>query len=133
MTIIKQVSQYLFRLLGYEIRSYVPFLGNPINILNLAIQVRLSKNDEFVFVQIGANDGMRHDPLQSLIRKYHLKGLCVEPLPDIYLKFRENCRRPTFCIFPYTVQDRLIVILKQPSCTECAGKRGSSSEKQSIA
>jgi FkbM family methyltransferase len=51
--------------------------------------VPLTKND-FFFVQIGANDGIRYDPLRPFVIQYHLKGICVEPLSDMYLKLIEN-------------------------------------------
>lgn len=54
--------------------------------LSLAIKFVLDSIglEDFFFVQIGANDGIRADPLRPIIKKYRLKGVMVEPLPDMY-------------------------------------------------
>jgi FkbM family methyltransferase len=45
---------------------------------------------DFFFVQIGANNGLRADPLRSLVLQYHLKGLLIEPLPDMFEELKKN-------------------------------------------
>lgn len=42
------------------------------------------------FVQIGANDGKKGDPLHALVRRLELRGLLVEPQPVSFAKLREN-------------------------------------------
>lgn len=42
------------------------------------------------FVQIGANDGVRNDPLCALVKKHQLPGLFVEPLPDMFERLKAN-------------------------------------------
>lgn len=42
------------------------------------------------FVQIGANDGMRGDPLRPVIAELGLRGLFVEPQPEPFEKLRRN-------------------------------------------
>ena len=46
--------------------------------------------DDFFFVQIGANDGINHDPLHEYVTKYNLSGLVVEPQPDVFELLRKN-------------------------------------------
>ena len=46
--------------------------------------------DDFFFVQIGANDGINHDPLHEYVTKYNLSGLVVEPQPDVFELLRQN-------------------------------------------
>lgn len=41
-------------------------------------------------LQIGANDGMTHDPLYKFILKYKLSGLIVEPQPDAFQRLKKN-------------------------------------------
>lgn len=41
-------------------------------------------SQDFFFIQIGANDGIRDDRLHSFIKKHHLKGIVVEPLKDMF-------------------------------------------------
>ncbi len=40
------------------------------------------------FVQIGANDGVRNDPVHAFIKKYNWTGILVEPLPDMFEKLK---------------------------------------------
>ncbi len=42
------------------------------------------------FVQVGACDGVLHDPLRSFILRYDWHGILVEPLPDLFAKLQEN-------------------------------------------
>ena len=47
------------------------------------------KGDVF-FVQIGAADGRRFDPIYYFVRRYGWRGVLVEPLPDIFAMLRAN-------------------------------------------
>lgn len=38
----------------------------------------------FFFVQIGANDGFSHDPINAFVSANRVAGIVVEPLPDVY-------------------------------------------------
>lgn len=42
------------------------------------------------FVQIGAHDGMHLDPLYPFVKKYHWRGLLVEPQPAVFEKLKAN-------------------------------------------
>lgn len=42
------------------------------------------------FVQVGANDGVRVDPMRRLILGWALPGLLVEPIPLAFDKLRQN-------------------------------------------
>jgi FkbM family methyltransferase len=44
--------------------------------------------DAFFFVQIGANDGVNFDWVYQFVTTHRLRGVVVEPLPDL---FRELC------------------------------------------
>lgn len=46
--------------------------------------------DDFFFVQIGANDGKSQDPLYPYITAYGLKGLVIEPQPDVFAKLQKT-------------------------------------------
>jgi len=41
-------------------------------------------------IQIGANDGMSHDHLNSIIKKYKLKSLLLEPIKKYFLDLQNN-------------------------------------------
>jgi len=48
------------------------------------------KNKDFLFVQIGANDGIKADPIYLYVIKYHWKGILVEPVKYIFEKLKKN-------------------------------------------
>ena len=56
--------------------------------LNKVIQPYL--HDDFFFLNIGACDGVMGDPVYPLARKYHWKGIAVEPVPYNFEKLVEN-------------------------------------------
>lgn len=58
--------------------------------LELAILLCKKGRSTFRFIQIGAYDGVEADPLRPLIDAYHLEGLLIEPIPDVYQKLIEN-------------------------------------------
>jgi FkbM family methyltransferase len=45
---------------------------------------------DFKFVQIGANDGVRFDGLYSFVTEHSCAGIVVEPLPDMFERLRVN-------------------------------------------
>ena len=49
--------------------------------------------DEFCFIQIGANDGVKFDNLYSFVTSHKCKGIVIEPLSYYYEKLKFNYRR----------------------------------------
>jgi FkbM family methyltransferase len=49
-----------------------------------------NRNKNVFFVQIGSNDGVSNDPLHAFIRKYHWKGILVEPIPGMFEVLKKN-------------------------------------------
>ncbi|CAN5650068.1 hypothetical protein BH23GEM9_BH23GEM9_33070 [soil metagenome] len=45
------------------------------------------------FVQIGANDGLRNDPIREFVVRHRWSGILVEPLPGVFDLLRRNYRR----------------------------------------
>lgn len=45
---------------------------------------------DFFFIQIGANDGVRNDPIYHLVTKHNIKGIALEPVPSIFNKLKHN-------------------------------------------
>lgn len=41
-------------------------------------------HDDFFFIQVGANDGRRFDPIHDLATRHNLAGLAIEPLGDMF-------------------------------------------------
>jgi len=50
----------------------------------------LSRTDEFFFIQIGANDGVRNDPIYKRCRSFNWKGLLIEPQKEMFEKLKNN-------------------------------------------
>lgn len=64
-----------------------------VDVLALAIDRELQRmNDKatFTIVQIGANDGNRHDPYRKHIRQHGFRGVLVEPNPAVFQKLISN-------------------------------------------
>ncbi len=47
----------------------------------------LSKKGDFTVIQIGANDGITHDPIHKFIKRDAWKGVLLEPQPYVYQRF----------------------------------------------
>jgi FkbM family methyltransferase len=52
-----------------------------------------TKNEQITFLQIGANDGLRNDPLRDFVVRDSWTGCFVEPLPDVFPLLKRNYRR----------------------------------------
>jgi FkbM family methyltransferase len=77
--------------LGIDIVAYRPAaIENPFNVLEFIVENYLALNRPFTFIQIGANNGVRWDPLRDAILKHHLTGVLVEPLPDMFEQLKQN-------------------------------------------
>jgi FkbM family methyltransferase len=59
------------------------------NQVNQDIFLRLLSKSKVKFVQIGANDGVKNDPVHGFIRKYRWSGVLVEPVPEIMEKLKK--------------------------------------------
>ena len=75
---------------GYDIvRTSIACPSN-LDFLDLAIGAVIHADDNFFFVQVGANDGVSSDPLYPTVVSRHLQGVLVEPLPDKFKELRRN-------------------------------------------
>ncbi len=89
---VKQLIRKWFRAFGYDVVRYLPAPEHPIPILPYLIDAVVATEPDFFFVQIGANDGVRNDPIRESVVRHRLKGLFVEPMPDYFSKLREHYR-----------------------------------------
>ncbi len=46
----------------------------------------------FFFVQIGACDGKRHDPIYPYVTNYNFAGIAIEPMPHEFKELKNNYR-----------------------------------------
>lgn len=80
---------------SYHINKTNAALNNNLK-YNAAINIEhflakeLVDTENFFFIQIGANDGIRADESYDFITRNNLKGIVVEPLSDMYEKLCSN-------------------------------------------
>lgn len=100
----KQILQGFTNSLGYRISKIRPPIEYPpIDVLDLVLKDYMGQEKDIFFIQIGANDGVTADPVSKLIRKYHLKGLLIEPQPKMFKKLVENYRDEPQLLFENSV------------------------------
>lgn len=87
---MKTLIRWIFLRLGYDVIRHVTMPKSPFAVLDLLVGARVASGHTPVVVQIGANDGVRADPVRHLILRYDLPGLLVEPLPDLFALLQAN-------------------------------------------
>jgi FkbM family methyltransferase len=95
--VLKKIFYSFFPLSVYilfcRIRHFKSEQGMPS--INAARFFSLLGNKRRTFVQIGANDGVKNDPIHDHILKSSWSGVLVEPLPDFYEKLKSNYQAAT--------------------------------------
>jgi FkbM family methyltransferase len=69
--------------------------------LSYQIDLLSKKVDDFFVIQIGANDGITHDPIHKFIKRDKWKGVLLEPQKDVF----ENLLKPL-----YAKQEGIILV-----------------------
>jgi FkbM family methyltransferase len=77
----------LIRLL--ESRGYCVSFGEPATFAGILSALK-SRGEKFFFVQIGAYDGLKSDPIQASVRERRWRGILVEPQPDAFERLKRN-------------------------------------------
>ncbi|MCS5491964.1 FkbM family methyltransferase [Algoriphagus limi] len=67
--------------IGFYKYLYKPKKGSLAEFIS---EYSLSKKGDFYVIQIGANDGITHDPIHKFIKRDRWKGVLLEPQPDVY-------------------------------------------------
>lgn len=57
-----------------------------------ALLEHLPKGKPFSFLQIGANDGISHDPYREFMIRSNARGLAAEPVPEYFAQLTHNYR-----------------------------------------
>lgn len=57
---------------------------------NILDRRRVAAGADFFFVQVGACDGVSFDDLYGYVTSHRLRGLVIEPLPDLFEELRKN-------------------------------------------
>lgn len=72
-------------------RFFVPAPKSRIETMQELIRQALRNRSSVIFIQVGANDGVRGDPLRQLIlENEHWKGVFVEPLVQYFQLLKQN-------------------------------------------
>lgn len=87
---MKSLLRGVLRRFGYDIVRHVPMPENPFEVLPLVVDARVAAGKPVRVLQIGANDGLRNDPVRPLVLRHRLPALFVEPLPDLFERLRAN-------------------------------------------
>ncbi len=89
--LILSMNNY-FRILFYRciIASKI-LMGKEVTFLELLISRKVHPN--FFYIQIGANDGKKWDPIFRIVNILKLKGIALEPIKDIFEKLTINYKR----------------------------------------
>jgi FkbM family methyltransferase len=85
----RKALKALLEVMGLDLIRYLP-ASSPLEVFDPIVSAQAMRSPEFFFVQVGANDGIRRDPLRSIVLAHHVAGLCVEPLPDMFERLRTN-------------------------------------------
>jgi FkbM family methyltransferase len=81
------LKRLLIRLL--ERKGYCVLFGEPATFTGIVSSLsRRTRN--FFFIQIGAYDGRKDDPIYELVQRNRWSGILVEPQPDIFARLKQN-------------------------------------------
>lgn len=72
-----------------EMRGYCVSFGEPATFAAI-ISAFSRRTLNFFFIQIGAYDGRKSDPIYELVQRNRWSGILVEPQPDIFEKLKQN-------------------------------------------
>jgi FkbM family methyltransferase len=107
---MKRAIKKMANALGYEISKKVEARKNSelsdypcIDVLDLVVQDYMKQQPDLFFIQIGAHDGVSADPVARQIRKYHWRGILVEPQPRSFQHLVANYQGENQLIFEQVV------------------------------
>ncbi len=95
---LKSLLSALARSRGYRIvrdRDHVA----QIDLFELLVDKLTNNRPDFFFIQIGANDGLMDDPIQAYVKRFHWRGILVEPVRFYFDKLRTNYAGESQLIF----------------------------------
>jgi len=95
--ISKIIGWYGFKLLSKNHIKNLRIISKntQLNTINILDKI-FSKTKINSLIQIGANDGIRFDNLNSFIRKYKIKCILVEPVTKYFLSLKSNYKELNF-------------------------------------
>jgi FkbM family methyltransferase len=88
--IAKNLVRAILAKRGLEITRRLPENGPPLPVFRLLLEQIIATDGKGTILQIGANDGMVHDPVHEIISDLSLPAILVEPLPDLFERLVRN-------------------------------------------
>jgi len=90
-----RLAQKLLRRLGFTVvHNHHPamkyFEALPAGFLDLVLLQVFPNRQGLRFIQIGANNGVRLDPIRAQVLRYGWRGVLVEPLPLVFAELQKN-------------------------------------------
>lgn len=97
---LKKKFPFLYGIARNCYRFFVPAPKSRIERIQERIQQALQDRSSVFFMQVGANDGLRGDPLRQLIlENEHWTGVFVEPLVQYFQLLKQNYRNAPRFVF----------------------------------
>jgi len=87
---VKNVVKRALRRRGLDLVRPRKPLPARLDVLGYVIADLRRTRGPLTFLQVGANDGVRADPLHHLVLTHGLTGVLVEPLPDMFERLQQN-------------------------------------------
>jgi FkbM family methyltransferase len=79
---------------------------------DLKVLDHYNKKRNGYFVEIGANDGISLSNTYLLEKKYNWKGICIEPVPSIFKKLKNNRKSINVKNAIYNVDNKIVNIVE---------------------
>jgi FkbM family methyltransferase len=92
---LKQTVNRVLKGYGYRVERIIDYRSRPLNALDLALSPLDPRDPDFFFIQVGAHDGRRGDPIHNFVDQYHWRGLLLEPQPAVFTQLQANYRGET--------------------------------------
>lgn len=83
---MKKKIKELFRYFGINITK----IGNTEVLLESFITKNKKKDNNFFFIQVGANNGVRYDPIFRVVNEMNIEGIVIEPIKEYYDELIKN-------------------------------------------
>ena len=75
---------------SFELKPRLTHAAPSIDVFDLAVRDLVSRVPDIFLLQIGAHDGLSFDPVHEYVRRFHWRGLLVEPQPVIFAQLQKN-------------------------------------------
>jgi FkbM family methyltransferase len=86
----KRLVQDLAGIIGYRIERIRPRELPNLDVIPYLVNAISAKHTPLHIVQIGANDGLRADPVRPIVESHNVRAVLLEPLPKLFAQLNTN-------------------------------------------